>query len=97
MAERRMTCARCPRYDKEALHCRDGKANPKSRRDTKEVAETLGVQALCHYNPYRDALALRMYFPDRVLLHPPAEKRKQSRSRVSPDSALENSTPAKET
>jgi hypothetical protein len=61
---RRMTCLKCPRYEREALHCREGKANPRSKADTVAVAELLGLQALCHYNPYRDALALQMYFPN---------------------------------
>jgi len=60
---RRMTCLKCPRYDREALHCREGKANPRNKPDSVAVAELLGLRALCHYNPYRDGLALQMYFP----------------------------------
>ena len=82
MAERRKNCWQCKRYDREARHCRDGKANPRSKRDSKEVAETLGIQALCLYNLYRDALALRMYFPNRPLLHPPTEKRTSQKDRM---------------
>lgn len=63
MREKRMTCARCPRYNREALRCLDGKTNPRKKADTFIVAELLGLRALCHYNPYRDALAYRMYFP----------------------------------
>src|SRR5262245_12596112 len=85
MAERRKNCWQCKRYDREARHCRDGKANPKSNRDSKEVAEALGVQALCLYNLYRDAFALRMYFPDRLLLHPPTEKRSRRNNRMQND------------
>lgn len=58
-----MTCLKCPRYDGEAHHCREGKANPRNKPDSVAVAELLGLQALCHYNPYRDGLALQMYFP----------------------------------
>lgn len=61
---RRMTCLKCPRYDAEAHHCREGKANPRNKVDTVAVSEALGLQALCHYNPYRDGLALQMYFPN---------------------------------
>ena len=61
---RRMYCLKCPRYDGEARHCREGKANPRSKADTVAVAEMLGLQTLCHYNPFRDALALQMYFPN---------------------------------
>lgn len=92
-----MTCARCPRYDKEANHCRDGKANPRTKRDAREVAEMLGVQALCHYNPYRDAFALRTYFPARALLHSPNEKRKAQKNRMQNDSDSQNPTTAEET
>ena len=95
-----MTCARCPRYDKEANHCRDGKANPRTKRDAREVAEMLGVQALCHYNPYRDAFALRTYFPARVLLHPPASggvKRKSRTNRMQNDSDPQNPITVEET
>ena len=61
---RRMTCLKCPRYDAEAHRCREGKANPRNKVDTVAVAELLGLQTLCHYNPYRDALALQMHFPN---------------------------------
>jgi hypothetical protein len=61
--ERVMTCWMCPRYNREERFCRDGKTNPKKKTDTVAVAELLGLESLCHYNPYRDALALRKYFP----------------------------------
>lgn len=63
MAEKRMTCRQCPRYDRANQRCLDGKANPRSKSDSVAVAEFLGLRTLCHYNPYRDALALRMHFP----------------------------------
>lgn len=63
MRERRVTCPQCLRYDKEARHCLDGKANPKRKSDSVEVAEVLGVQHLCLFNPYRDTIALQMYDP----------------------------------
>lgn len=63
MSEKRMTCPRCPRYDKDERRCLDGKTNPKSKSDSVAAAEQLGVRALCVYNPFRDALAARMYFP----------------------------------
>lgn len=61
---RRMTCLKCPRYDREAQRCRESKANPRSKADTVAVAELLGLQILCHYNPYRDALVLQTHFPN---------------------------------
>ncbi|MCS6777735.1 MAG: hypothetical protein RMJ43_00880 [Chloroherpetonaceae bacterium] len=81
MADRRMTCSRCPRYDRAERRCLDGKANPRTKRDTRDLVAFLGVQALCHYNPYREAMAFRMYFPGRPLLHPVP---KTSRSRQHP-------------
>jgi hypothetical protein len=60
---KRMSCVKCPRYNKVESRCMEGKANPRRKSDSLLVAEMLGVQALCHYNPYREPLALRMYFP----------------------------------
>ncbi|HZO91556.1 MAG TPA: hypothetical protein VFB38_24755 [Chthonomonadaceae bacterium] len=59
-----MACWQCPRYSRAERRCLDGKANPKSKADSVAVAELLGVRALCHYNLYRDALALRTYLPN---------------------------------
>lgn len=71
-----MSCWQCPRYDRTERKCRDGKANPKSKADTIEVAEILGLQAICHYNPHRDLIALRRFFPKRPVLHPIVRSRK---------------------
>ncbi len=62
--QRYVACWNCKRYDRSAFHCRDGKANPRKKTDTVMVAELLGLRALCHYNLYRDALALRTHFPN---------------------------------
>ena len=59
-----MTCWQCPRYDRDERRCLDGKANPKRKADSIVVAEMLGLRALCHYNPYRDGLAVRRHFPN---------------------------------
>ena len=67
MTLKRMTCWKCPRYDKDERRCREGKVNPRSKSDTFTVSELFGIQALCHYNPYRDALAERMFSPGRPL------------------------------
>lgn len=61
--QKRMTCWNCPRYDRAAFQCKDGKTNPRKKADTILVAELLGLRALCHYSLYRDAIARRMYFP----------------------------------
>ena len=60
---RRMACWNCPRYSRVDRRCREGKSNPKRKSDSFAVAETLGIRALCHYNPYREPLAMRMFFP----------------------------------
>ena len=62
-AERRMACWNCPRYDRTERHCKDGKTNPKRKTDSVLAAELFGVRALCHYNPYRDLIALVTYAP----------------------------------
>ena len=59
-----MTCWQCPRYTRTERRCLDGKTNPKSKVASDEVAKTLGVNALCHYNLHRDAIAFRTYFPN---------------------------------
>jgi len=59
-----MSCWNCPRYSRTERRCREGKANPKRKSDSFAVAESLGIRALCHYNPYREPLAIRMFFPD---------------------------------
>jgi hypothetical protein len=56
----------------------EGKANPRRKSDSLLVAEMLGVRALCHYNPYREPLALRMYYPtDPVTVQASAKFRKR--------------------
>lgn len=74
MKERRILCHQCSAYDREAMRCRHGKANPQKKADSLLVAELLGVRALCVHNPFREALLLRMYSPNRRFLwtDPPA-------------------------
>ena len=79
-----MTCWQCPRYDREARRCRDGKANPKKKADTVAVAELLGLQMLCHYNPYRDALALRKHFPHLPAAIAASQSKRRSRRNPEP-------------
>lgn len=78
----RMACWQCPRYSRAERHCKDGKANPKSKADSVAVAELLGLRALCHYNSYRDTLALRTHFPHRAAEPPvtPLERLMRRRS-----------------
>jgi hypothetical protein len=68
MAEKRMTCFRCPTYDRVERRCRVGKSNPKKKHESLTIAEILGPRALCVHNPFREPLLLRMHFPDRRFL-----------------------------
>jgi len=80
MAEKRMLCWNCPRYDRTAFHCRDGKANPKKKVDSLLVAEFLGLRTLCHYNPYRDVLAQQTHFPNaKATIQASASRRRRVR------------------
>ena len=60
MAEKRIHCWNCSSYDREALKCRVGKANPKRKLDSITVAELMGVETLCLLNPHREALVQRI-------------------------------------
>ena len=86
-----MTCWNCPRYDRGQFHCRDGKANPRKKTDAVMVAELLGLRALCHYNLYRDSIALRVHFPnDPVTIQASARVVKPKRfSIIEPDIAAD--------
>ncbi len=59
-----MACWQCPRYSRKERRCLEGKTNPKNLIASMEVAEVLGVAALCHYNLHRDGIALRVFFPN---------------------------------
>ena len=91
--EQRMTCLRCPRYDQEARHCREGKTNPSKKTDAVAVAEQLGLQSLCHYNPFRDALALRMYFPRLPAAIAASQKKRRSYAPAPPPPSDEKDRP----
>lgn len=53
---KRVTCHRCRLYDRERRRCRLGKVNPRSKLETYETAQVLGVRALCAFNLYREQL-----------------------------------------
>lgn len=55
-----MKCRDCPRFDPEANKCADGKVNPPTRSLAVDVANVLGVRAICSFNPYRELLASRV-------------------------------------
>ncbi len=80
-APKRMTCWKCKRYSRTERRCLEGKANPKRKSDSFAVAETLGLRALCHFNPYRDGLAMRMFFPCAPLTIKMSAQSRRSRRR----------------
>ncbi len=49
-------CAGCSSWDAEAGRCRDGKVNPAGWVAAVEVANVLGVRALCPFNKHRERL-----------------------------------------
>ncbi|MER3473051.1 MAG: hypothetical protein C4335_03260 [Armatimonadota bacterium] len=53
---RRILCPRCRLYDSGRRRCRVGKVNPRTRLDTYETAQVLGVRAICSFNLYRDQM-----------------------------------------
>jgi hypothetical protein len=94
---RRMTCRNCPRYSRDTLRCLEGKANPRRKSDSVAVAETLGLRALCHYNPYREPMAMRMFFPtDPRTIRDSARRKKRAKRLVESqsDAPTEMSAPA---
>jgi hypothetical protein len=93
---RRMACWNCPRYDRAEFRCKDGKANPRKKTDSILVAEVLGIRTLCHYNLYRDVIALRTHYPGSQASivstqHALAGKRKKRRFKagIEPDIAAD--------
>ena len=62
-APRRMTCWNCRRYSRTEMRCREGKANPKRKSDSFARAEALDCGLCATADPYRDGLAMRMFFP----------------------------------
>jgi hypothetical protein len=92
---KRMTCWNCPRYSRTERRCAVGKSNPKRKSDSVAVAEALGVTALCHFSPYREPLAMRMYFPaDPATIQASARRRKRSRARDAGEAAAPESIDA---
>ncbi|MCS6831579.1 MAG: hypothetical protein RMM08_12655 [Armatimonadota bacterium] len=53
---KRVLCLRCRFYDRERHRCTIGKVNPRTKLDTYETVQVLGVRALCSFNLYRDQL-----------------------------------------
>lgn len=51
-----MYCRDCARWDSENRRCKDGKVNPHSWEETVNVANVLGVRAICIFNDHRERL-----------------------------------------
>ena len=51
-----MYCRDCHRWDVESRRCLDGKVNPMSWEESVNVANVLGVRAICVFNDYRERL-----------------------------------------
>lgn len=51
-----MYCRDCARFDEETRECRDKKVNPQSWAEAVEVANYLGVRAICMMNDHRERL-----------------------------------------
>lgn len=53
---KRILCSRCRLYDSVRRCCTISKVNPRTRLDTYETAQVLGVRAVCPFNPYRERM-----------------------------------------
>ncbi len=51
-----MDCRDCARYDLEIKRCRDQKVNPQDWETAVNVANVLGVRAICMFNDHRERL-----------------------------------------
>ncbi len=51
-----MFCKDCARFNEETEQCRDGKLNPRTWGDAIEVANHIGVRAICMFNDHRELL-----------------------------------------
>lgn len=49
-------CRDCALWEAESNRCRNGKVNPHSWEETVNVANVLGVRAICIFNDHRERL-----------------------------------------
>jgi hypothetical protein len=49
-------CRDCARYDAENAKCRDGKVNPERWDAAVNVANVMGLRAICMFNDHRERL-----------------------------------------
>ena len=51
-----MFCRDCPRYDLEESRCKDRKVNPLDWETAVNVANVMGIRAICVFNDHREKL-----------------------------------------
>lgn len=51
-----MYCRDCALWNPEDRRCKNGKVNPQSWEETVNVANVLGVRAICIFNDHRERL-----------------------------------------
>ena len=51
-----MYCRDCPRFDLENNRCKDSKVNPLEYETAINVANVLGLRAICVFNDHRERL-----------------------------------------
>jgi len=51
-----MDCKDCPRFDPDDEKCRDQKLNPHRWDQAVDVANMMGVRAICMFNDHREKL-----------------------------------------
>lgn len=71
-----LQCEDCARYDAEQGRCRDGKVNPQRWDQAVDVANLLGVRAICMFNDHREKLV-----ESRVPMTPDMKRTTRLRSR----------------
>lgn len=81
--DKRISCWNCNRFHRDEGRCKDGKTNPRRKTDAVEVAEVMGVRALCIFSPYRDILAVRLTMPNSEAAREGAAKRRYKNNRIS--------------
>jgi hypothetical protein len=65
-------CRDCPRFDQENERCLDQKVNPQRREQAVEVANILGLRAICVFNDFRETLV-------QARKNPPGSKPRKAR------------------
>ncbi len=56
MRFKELFCRDCVRFNIETRECRDKKLNPQSWEESVQVANLMGVRAICMFNDHRERL-----------------------------------------